>query len=239
MAARQARSAPIPRNVAHRVAAKVADTLKSERLIDSGAVAMSAEIAGAAVAVVASLTTEGRSKLNRRRGEFTSGIRNLLEALSGEPRSDRLKFDLPRNVEARKGAGLGEILEKEEGRLALNAYAVAKRLEDWAGPVAGASELRRDYGIARSSLNRWQHSGDVIALLKGTRKHVYPTDQFVDGRPARGLAEVNAIVSNPRLAWLWLSRGNAALGGKRPIELLKHDEIAKVVDAARSYFEQI
>jgi hypothetical protein len=240
MAARQTRSAAAPRgNVAHRVAAKVADTLKSERLIDSGAVAMSAQIAGAAVAVVAGLTTEGRNKLNTRRGELAKGIQSLLETLSGDTRSARLKFDPPRTTEAKKGAGLGEILDDEAGRRALSAYAVAKRLEDWAGPIAGATELNRDYGIARSSLNRWQHAGDVIGLLKGTRKHVFPTDQFVDGRPAHGIAEVNAIVANPRIAWLWLSRGNAALGGKRPIDLLKQDHIEQVLGEARAYFGQI
>jgi hypothetical protein len=217
----------------------VADTLKSERLVESGAVAMSAQIAGAAAAAAAGLTSEARNKLNSRKGELTNRFRNLLETLSGNGRGAELKFDAPRKVEAKKGAGLGEVLGEDAGRNALSAYAVAKRLEDWAGPVAGATELNRDYGIARSTLNRWQHAGDVIGLLKGTRKHVYPLDQFIDGRPAQGVAEISAIVSNPRVAWLWLSRDNAALGGRRPIDLLKQEHVAQVVDEARAYFGRI
>ncbi len=236
MARRQIRATDAPRsNVARRVAVTVASALKSETLIESGAVAVSAQIAGTAVAVVASLTAEARNKLNSRRAELTSRLRSLLESLG----NTELEIDLPQNVEAKEGAGLGEILSEQDGRHALSAYAITKRLEDWAGPVAGATELSRDYGIPRSTLNRWQHLGDVIGLLKGTQKHVYPTDQFVDGRPAKGIADVNAIVSNPRVAWLWLSRGNAALGGRRPIDLLKHDHVAEVVDAARAYFGQI
>jgi hypothetical protein len=240
MATRQTRVTDAPRaNMARRVAVKVEDALKGETLIESGAVAMSARIAGTAVAVVASLTKEARHKLNSRQGELVSRIRSLLESLSADANSTKIEIDLLQEVEAKKGAGLGEILSEEDGRRALNAYAVAKRLEDWAGPVAGATELNRDYGIPRSSLNRWQHAGDVIGLLKGTQKHVYPTDQFVDGRPAKGIAEVNAVAANPRVAWLWLSRGNAALGGKRPIDLLKHDRVGEVVETARAYFRQL
>ena len=106
------------------------------------------------------------------------------------------------------------------------------------GARCGRDALSRESGVARSSLNRWQHTGDIIGLLKGTHKHVYPIDQFVDSRPARGIAEVNAVVSNPRVAWLWLSRGNPTLGGQRPIDLLKHDRVAEVVEAARAYFQQ-
>jgi hypothetical protein len=240
MPARQMRTSDRSRpNVADRVAVKVANALKGDTLIESGAVAMSAQIAGTAVAMVASLTAEARNRLSSRRGELTNGIRNLLEVLTDNSNTSstaKLELDLPRKVETKKGAGLGKILSEQDGQRALSAYAFAKRLEDWAGPVAGATELSRDYGIPRSTLNRWQHLGDVIGLLKGTQKHVYPTDQFVDGRPAKGIAEVNAIVSNPRVAWLWLSRGNAALRGKRPIDLLKHDRVGEVVDAARAYF---
>jgi len=225
-------------NVAHRVAGKVAGALKGDISIEPGAIEISARIAGTAIAVVASLTDEARRKLNSREAELISRMRGLLESFSADAKSPKIKFDQPQVVEKRKGVGLGEILSDEDGRQALAAYAVTKRLEDWAGPVVGATELSREYGLPRSSLNRWQHTGDIIGLLKGTRKHVYPIDQFVDGRPARGIAEINAAVANPRIAWLWLSRSNPTLGGKRPIDLLKQDRVAEVVEAARAYFQQ-
>lgn len=118
----------------------------------------------------------------------------------------------------------------------LGELAVARKLEDWAGPVAGASELSRDFGTARSTPNRWQHSNEVIALLKDTKKHVYPVEQFIDGRPARGIGAVSDLASNQRVVWLWLSRPNPIFSGRKPIELLKQDRVDEVVEVARVYF---
>lgn len=47
-------------------------------------------------------------------------------------------------------------------------------IEDWAGHVAGSTYLEENLRIARSTLHRWQRRGDVIALRKGGRKHVFP-----------------------------------------------------------------
>src|SRR3546814_4608081 len=62
-------------------------------------------------------------------------------------------------------------------------------LEEWAGPVAGSSALH-NRGIARSTLHDWQKRGQVVALLAGARKHAFPLEQFVDGRPMEGIADV-------------------------------------------------
>ncbi|RUX43066.1 hypothetical protein EN994_30185, partial [Mesorhizobium sp. M7A.F.Ca.CA.002.09.1.1] len=47
-------------------------------------------------------------------------------------------------------------------------------IEDWAGRVAGSTYLEEHLRIARSTLHRWQRRGEVIALRKGGRKHVFP-----------------------------------------------------------------
>lgn len=226
------------RSVATRVATKVKDALRTEALLEAGAAALSARIAGIAAAAVAELPAEARRKLTRREPELMTRIRDLVEAFGGEAGGARIALEVPRKVEPRKGAGLGEILSAEDGGRALGDYAVAHRLEDWAGPVAGPTELARDHGIARSTLHHWQQGGDVIGLLKGTRKHVYPVEQFVDGRPAKGLAEIGVIVGDPRTTWLWLSRGNPVLSGRKPIDLLKRGRVAEVVEAARDHFRQ-
>ncbi|RUZ18568.1 hypothetical protein EN953_34865, partial [Mesorhizobium sp. M7A.F.Ca.CA.001.04.1.1] len=77
-------------------------------------------------------------------------------------------------------------------------------IEDWAGRVAGSTYLEEHLRIARSTLHRWQRRGEVIALRKGGRKHVFPLAQFVDGRPVAGIRDVLSLITNPRLAWLWL-----------------------------------
>lgn len=108
-------------------------------------------------------------------------------------------------------------------------------IEDWAGRVAGSTYLEENLGIARSTLHRWQRRGDVIALRKGGRKHVFPLAQFVDGRPVAGISDVLKQIGNPRLAWLWLTRPAAQLDGRIPIDLLRADEVSDVVEAARAF----
>ncbi|RWC31927.1 antitoxin Xre/MbcA/ParS toxin-binding domain-containing protein [Mesorhizobium sp.] len=111
----------------------------------------------------------------------------------------------------------------------------AMLIEDWAGRVAGSTYLEENLGIARSTLHRWQRRGDVIALRKGGRKHVFPLAQFVDGRPVAGVRDVLSLISNPRLAWLWLTRPSAQLDGRIPIDLLRQDQVEEVVEAARVF----
>ncbi|KQU87554.1 hypothetical protein ASD12_08580 [Mesorhizobium sp. Root102] len=111
----------------------------------------------------------------------------------------------------------------------------AMLIEDWAGRVAGSTYLEENLRIARSTLHRWQRRGEVIALRKGGRKHVFPLAQFVDGRPVAGIRDVLSLVSNPRLAWLWLTRPSAQLDGRVPIDLLRQDEVVEVVEAARAF----
>jgi hypothetical protein len=108
-------------------------------------------------------------------------------------------------------------------------------IEDWAGRVAGSTYLEENLRIARSTLHRWQRRGDVIALRKGGRKHVFPLAQFVDGRPVAGISNVQSLIGNPRLAWLWLTRPAAQLDGRIPIDLLRSDQIEDVVEAARVF----
>ncbi|QND58328.1 antitoxin Xre/MbcA/ParS toxin-binding domain-containing protein [Mesorhizobium huakuii] len=108
-------------------------------------------------------------------------------------------------------------------------------IEDWAGRVAGSTYLEENLRIARSTLHRWQRRGDVIALRKGGRKHVFPLAQFVDGRPVAGLSDVQSLIGNPRLTWLWLTRPSAQLDGRIPIDLLRQDQIDEVVEAARVF----
>ena len=108
-------------------------------------------------------------------------------------------------------------------------------IEDWAGRVAGSTYLEENLRIARSTLHRWQRRGDVVALRKGGRKHVFPLAQFVDGRPVAGISDVQSLIGNPRLAWLWLTRPTAQLDGRIPIDLLRQDQIEEVVEAARVF----
>ena len=223
--------------VAERVTSKVTDALKSDRAFESGSLALSAHIAGAAAAAVLDLPAEARQVLAKRQAELMRRVRRLVETFSDYTTGGKIKLVVPDTVEPSKGEGLGPIVSADEGRSLLRDFAVARKIEDWAGPVAGASELSRDYAIARSTLHRWQHANEVIGLLKGTKKHVFPVEQFIDGRPARGIPAVVSLAGGHRVAWLWLRQPNPVLAGHKPIELLKQDRIDEVVDTARAYFD--
>lgn len=107
------------------------------------------------------------------------------------------------------------------------------RVEDWAGPVAGPTYLEANLQIPRSTLHRWQRRNQVIALRKGLGRHVFPLAQFVDGRPVPGISDVLALAKHPRLAWSWLICPSPHLDGRIPVELLREDMVAEVLQAAR------
>ncbi|RVA44851.1 DUF2384 domain-containing protein, partial [Mesorhizobium sp. M7A.F.Ca.US.001.01.1.1] len=44
-----------------------------------------------------------------------------------------------------------------------------------------------------------------------------------------------SLITNPRLAWLWLTRPSAQLDGRVPIDLLRQDQVDEVVEAARVF----
>lgn len=222
--------------VAERVTSKVTDALKSDRAFESGSLALSARIAGAAAAAVLKLPAEARQELTKRQAELMRGVRRLVETFGDDPGRGKIKLVVPETVEPSNGEGLGPIVSVEEGKRLLRESAVARKIEDWAGAVAGASELSRDYGIPRSTLHRWQHSDEVIGLLKGTKKHVFPIEQFIDGRPARGISGVVGLAGGHRVAWLWLRQANPVLGGRKPIDLLRQDRVDEVIDTAQAYF---
>lgn len=222
--------------VANKVAAKIVDVLKADTSFEAASVALSASIAGAAAAAIINLPVGARRELGKHQAELARRIRGLVENFGDIPEHKKIPLTIPKNIEPSTGEGLGMIITAQEGEKLLTELAVARRVEDWAGPVAGATELQRDFGIPRSTLNRWQHAGEVIALLKGTRKHVYPIEQFIDGRPALGISMIDTLASNQRVAWLWLRQANPLLGNRKPIDLMKQDRVDEVVEAARTYF---
>ena len=221
--------------IAERVSAKVSSALRSEKTVGEASLALSALIAGEMAEVLAGLPAERRQELKTHSAELMQRVRRAVEGFRRE-RPDMITLEAPGAIEASAGKGLGAIVSDEQGERALDEIARPRKLEDWAGSVAGATELNRDFGISRSSLNRWQHDNDVIGLLKGTRKHVYPVEQFVDVRPVRGLREVTGHAGSHRVAWLWLMQPNPVLGGRRPIDLLRRDRADEVIEAATAYF---
>jgi hypothetical protein len=139
-------------------------------------------------------------------------------------------------AEISQGRALGVPLSHEEGMARLESYARPHPIESWAGPVLGAGGLEERLGIARSTLNDWRRRGAVIGILRGERKHYFPVEQFVDGRPMVGIGAVSRIVGDPKAAWLWLRQAHGWFDMATPLEALKDGGVEAVVDAARRDF---
>ena len=185
-------------------------------------------------ATAARLSPAARKRLIARKAQFKKFIAEI--AAETEGTSQPLKLLAKSAVEVSQGAGLGQVLSAEEGKVRIADYTTPAKVEDWAGPLAGPTELERDFGVARSTLHNWQKQGAVIGLLVGVRKHAFPIEQFVDGRPVSGLGPVVEAIGEPRIAWLWLREPNPELGGAAPLARLKAGAADKVVEVARSNF---
>jgi len=234
--ATQLQSANARAGVRKLVASEVSDALtRYEPGLAKAAAANTAQIVATVAAAVIGLSPSQQKRLKSRSGDLTDMITAWAR---GDKADDRIEIPAPAKVEPRKGAGFGELVDIEEGRRRLADYALDIPLEDWAGPLAGSSTLMEDMGIARSTLHDWQRRGEVVALLKGSRKHVFPLAQFVDGRPAQGIRDILAIVDSSRRAWFWMVKPSPLLGDKRPIDLLKLDRRQEVVEAARTVFDR-
>lgn len=165
-------------------------------------------------------------------------LRAALEQVALELMPAAATDDTP--VERTRGSGLGEVLSLSDGRARLAAYVTPKPIEEWAGPVGGAGDIEAQFGVKRTTLNTWVKQGAVIGLLRGQRKLAYPLEQFIDGRPLQGIADVLAAAPEARSAWLWLRQPHAALDGRTPLDALhasKQDEVRVI--AQRDFDREI
>jgi hypothetical protein len=216
------------------IADEVSEVLTRQPGLAKAVAANTAQIVAAVAAAVVALPLTQQKRLKAK----SADVADMIAAFArNDLPVERIIIPQPATVEKSKGSGFGELIDIEEGKRRLAEYATPMRVEEWAGPVAGPVELERDYGIRRSTLHAWQQRGAVIGLLKGERKHVFPLEQFVDGRPVEGISQVVAVVPSPRSGWLWLVQPSPLLGNKRPIDILKQGRIDKVVEAARTVYE--
>lgn len=192
-------------------------------------------VVAAVTAATVRLSDEQQRQILAHRKKLVEAMGTVAADLAGHDDQGRIQLDVKLPVAVSQGDGRGEVVDIEEGRRRLAAFATPLRLEDWAGPVAGPSEIEKSFGTRRSTLHDWHKRGAVIGLLKGERKHVFPLAQFVDGRPVEGMSEVTRIISNPRVAWHWLVQPKASIGGT-PLDRLKQGHVPEVLAAAARDF---
>ena len=194
------------------------------------------KVAAKAAAVLSDLPGRLSAKENRDIVAHRQGVLNALKAYLATVQTQAVQK--PTGVLEMRGGGLGETLSSAEGLKRLRSHVRQTAIEDWAGPVAGPTALAQDLKIPRSTLHAWQKSNAVLGLLHGTRKHLFPLAQFVDGRPVKGLGAIADVAGSPRTAWLWLVEPNASLRGSAPLDLLKQGRLDDVLDLAARDFAQ-
>lgn len=193
------------------------------------------KVVAAIAAAAVRLSEEQQRRILAHEKVLGKTMETVVADLAGERPGELLRVEADKAVEVSEGEGMGHLLDEAEGRRRLAMIVEPVRLEDWAGPVAGPSEIERKFGTRRSTLHEWQKRGAVIGLLRGERKHVFPLAQFVDGRPIEGMSEVVRVIGNPRAAWQWLIQSKPSIGGA-PLERLKKGHVSQVVDAAERDF---
>ena len=198
--------------------------------MDPQALASAGAFAGSVAAALTFLSQTQRLAVDAFRGEWTALAAEFVQSIAGQGDAPR-RGKSSRLTSRRRQPNPARWHPHPPGERMLQSMLI----EDWAGEVAGSTYLEEKFRIPRSTLHRWQRRGEVIALRKGGRKHVFPLAQFVDGRPAAGINEVLSEIANPRLAWFWLTRVSPELGGRIPIEMLKQDMVQQVVLAARDF----
>ena len=197
--------------------------------LDPQALASAGAVAGSIAAALTFLSQTQRLVIETFKGEWTALATEFVQSMAEKAtRRDTAIVTIDKPTTA---AEPGKAASYPPGERMLQSMLI----EDWAGEVAGSTYLEEKFRIPRSTLHRWQRRGEVIALRKGGRKHVFPLAQFVDGRPAAGISEVLSAIANQRLAWFWLTSVSPELGGRIPIEMLKQDMVQEVVLAARGF----
>ena len=123
-------------------------------------------------------------------------------------------------------------LSIEEGRRRLEAARVPRVAPTT--PTVGASELVRRLEVSsRQTLYDRVARGELVGFdLAGKMR--FPIDQFDGrGRVLPGIREVLAALSelgDAWAAWRWMTRANAALDDRTPLERLQDDDPGRVAD---------
>jgi hypothetical protein len=192
-------------------------------------------------AEIAKLTADQQRRLVARTAALRDLVIQALETPDPAASAEDHIILKPRGpVEVSQGEGLGARLTLEDGRRRVRGYALATgtSFDSWAGPTAGPVDLARKLGVSRSTLHAWQTKGLAIGLLNGLRKTVFPLEQFVDGKPVAGIADVLEVIGEPRVAWMWLKEASPRLNGATPLARLKRGHLDEVLRAAQINFGQ-
>jgi hypothetical protein len=117
----------------------------------------------------------------------------------------------------------------------------ARDLADSGGSYSLEEVRRLMNGVSRQSIEKRVREGRLLAVIGRNNKRFYPVAQFNDeGAVVDGLRAVqDAMATRNGYAILnFLVNPNPKLDNLKPVDLLKHGEVERVVEAAARTGEQ-
>ncbi len=114
-----------------------------------------------------------------------------------------------------------------------------ERLLSQEGGTWRAEQVAQHLHLTRQAVNLRRKQGTLLGLSAGRHGFHYPTWQFTRGGAIEGLEKVLAALKNldPWMQQAFMLGKNARLGEKRPIDLLRSGDVARIVRAASAFGE--
>jgi hypothetical protein len=125
-------------------------------------------------------------------------------------------------------------------RARLRGLAIQQEILRAEGPPLTSEEVGERLSISRQAVDKRRQAGGLLGLTTGRRGYLYPAWQFTDHGVLPGLREtLDALdIQDPWARAAFFLGTNSYLDDERPIELLRRNEIAAVIEAARAYGRQ-
>lgn len=164
---------------------------------------------------------------------FHSAIRSL-------PNRDRAKaLSAPDDFWAlMETLALLPIKESPELRVRMRGAIARRELLEQDGGVLSPSNVGELLGISRQAVGLRRNAGKLLGV-EGNRGFVYPAWQFEGNDVLDGFTEILQLLSDDD-AWtqfIFFLSHDDAIGGKRPIDLLRKGKLEQVRRAARMHGE--
>jgi hypothetical protein len=114
-----------------------------------------------------------------------------------------------------------------------------KALLEAEGGVMGVAEVAERLGVSRQAVSKRREEGTLLAVKLGARRDLYPAWQLTRSGVLPGLRETLDALgdADPWAVMGFFLSGNARLGGERPLDRLRHKDIAPVLKAAAAFGE--
>lgn len=104
------------------------------------------------------------------------------------------------------------------------------------GPVYDVDGVKSILGISKQAISKREN---LLALTTGSGRVVYPAFQFVGTEVVGGMSQIRALLPKELISpWdlaSWLNAPEADLDGNKPIELLRHGVVDRVLSLASSW----